>query len=300
MSSINFSEKFPVGEADENTRIDKLLSSWLPELSRSKWQELIRRDCVKIDGESIKPSYRVSAGEAVDIEVPEDFDSDSLVPEDLPLDVVYEDPFLIGVNKPSSLVVHPGPGHETGTLANALIYHYEDLPDLPDPTRPGIVHRLDKDTSGVIVVARTGETYLELKEQFKNRTVDKEYIALVDGHFDEKKGLIDAPVGRSNKDKTKMKVKLGGKEARTEFAVLDEFSNSTLLKVKPVTGRTHQIRVHMNYIGHQILGDSYYGAPPADRLMLHASRLTVTHPVKGSDLTLEAPIPEELKKLFVR
>lgn len=291
-----YSEVFPIGKTEANIRIDKLVSIRYPEITRTKWQKLIKEGHVKVDGSQVKPSYRVSEGERIEIRVPEDFESKPLVPQDIPLEVVYEDQSLIGINKPTSLVVHPGPGHEKGTLANGLIYRYEDLPKLPDPTRPGMVHRLDKETSGIIVVARTAEAFYDLKDQFKNREVDKEYIALVDGHFDEQSGLIDAPVGRSSKDKTRMNVKLGGKEARTKFWVKEERENSTLLKVKPITGRTHQIRVHMNYINHKIIGDSYYGGPPGERLMLHAHRLTVRHPKKGTNLTLKAPVPEEFEE----
>jgi len=293
MNISDLPEDFVVGKMEEDIRIDKLISIWFPDVSRSKWQDLIKSGNITVDGSKTKSSYRVSAGEKIEIDIPEGFNSKRLVPQDIPLDVVYEDSYLIGINKPSSLVVHPGPGHEKGTLANGLIYRYEKLPDLPDPERPGIVHRLDKGTSGIIVVARTDEIYLELKDQFKNREVEKEYLAIVDGHFDEKEGLIDAPVGRSAKDKTKMKVKMGGKESRTQFSVIEEFENYTLLRIKPVTGRTHQIRVHMDYINHRILGDSYYGGPPAERLMLHARRLTIRHPVEGTELTLEAPVPDE-------
>jgi len=293
MNISDLPEDFVVGKMEEDIRIDKLISIWFPDVSRSKWQDLIKSGNITVDGSKTKSSYRVSAGEKIEIDIPEGFNSKRLVPQDIPLDVVYEDSYLIGINKPSSLVVHPGPGHEKGTLANGLIYRYEKLPDLPDPERPGIVHRLDKGTSGIIVVARTDEIYLELKDQFKNREVEKEYFAIVDGHFDEKEGLIDAPVGRSAKDKTKMKVKMGGKESRTQFSVIEEFENYTLLRIKPVTGRTHQIRVHMDYINHRILGDSYYGGPPAERLMLHARRLTIRHPVEGTELTLEAPVPDE-------
>lgn len=296
MNLSDLPEDFVVGKMEEDIRIDKLISIWFPDVSRSKWQDLIKSGNITVDGSKTKSSYRVSAGEKIEIDIPEDFDSKRLVPQDIPLDVVYEDSYLIGINKPSSLVVHPGPGHEKGTLANGLIYRYEKLPDLPDPERPGIVHRLDKGTSGIIVVARTDEIYLELKDQFKNREVEKEYLAIVDGHFDEKEGLIDAPVGRSARDKTKMKVKMGGKESRTQFSVIEEFENSTLLRIKPVTGRTHQIRVHMDYINHRILGDSYYGGPPAERLMLHARRLTIRHPVEGKELMLEAPVPDEFAK----
>jgi 23S rRNA pseudouridine1911/1915/1917 synthase len=293
MNLSDLPEDFVVGKMEEDIRIDKLISIWFPDVSRSKWQDLIKSGNITVDGSKTKSSHRVSAGEKIEIDIPEGFNSKRLVPQDIPLDVVYEDSYLIGINKPSSLVVHPGPGHEKGTLANGLVYRYEKLPDLPDPERPGIVHRLDKGTSGIIVVARTDEIYLELKDQFKNREVEKEYLAIVDGHFDEKEGLIDAPVGRSTRDKTKMKVKMGGKESRTQFSVIEEFENSTLLRIKPVTGRTHQIRVHMDYINHRILGDSYYGGPPAERLMLHARRLTIRHPVEGTELTLEAPVPDE-------
>jgi 23S rRNA pseudouridine1911/1915/1917 synthase len=293
MNLSDLPEDFVVGNMEEDIRIDKLISIWFPDVSRSKWQDLIKSGNITVDGSKTKSSHRVSAGEKIEIDIPEGFNSKRLVPQDIPLDVVYEDSYLIGINKPSSLVVHPGPGHEKGTLANGLVYRYEKLPDLPDPERPGIVHRLDKGTSGIIVVARTDEIYLELKDQFKNREVEKEYLAIVDGHFDEKEGLIDAPVGRSTRDKTKMKVKMGGKESRTQFSVIEEFENSTLLRIKPVTGRTHQIRVHMDYINHRILGDSYYGGPPAERLMLHARRLTIRHPVEGTELTLEAPVPDE-------
>ena len=294
---MNIRDDFPVGNLEEDIRIDKLVSIRFPELSRSKWQKLIQSGHVSVDGSQIKPSYRVSPGERIKVDVPEEFLlADELVPQDIPLEIIYEDSCLIGVNKPSSLVVHPGPGHEKDTLANGLIHRYKNLPDLPDPTRPGIVHRLDKGTSGVILVARTEEAYFDLKSQFKNREVEKEYLALVEGRFEEKSGLIDAPVGRSTKDKTKMKVRLGGKESKTEFSVIEEFEDATLLRVKPLTGRTHQIRVHMDYIDHKIVGDSYYGGPPGERLMLHASRLTVRHPEKGTKISLEAKPPEEFDR----
>lgn len=196
MNLSNYSEVFPVGKGEEDIRIDKLISIRLPGLSRNKWQELISSGHVTVDGSRVKPSYRVTAGETIEIDVPENFDSEELIPQNIPLEVIYEDDSLIGINKPNSLVVHPGPGHEKGTLANGLVYRYENLPKFPSSTRPGIVHRLDKGTSGAIVVGRTPEAYLNLKDQFKNREVDKEYLALVDGHFDEKSGLINAPVGR--------------------------------------------------------------------------------------------------------
>lgn len=295
---MNIKREYVIREEERNTRIDKLLATLIPSKSRSSWQKLIKQGNVTIEDSSIKPSYKVTPGERIDIEVPERFDSRELVPQRLPLEVVYEDSSIIGVNKPDSMVVHPGPGHQEGTLANGLIYRYPDLPRLPDPTRPGIVHRLDKNTSGILVIARTDHAFRDLKSQFKDREVGKEYFALVAGKFEENSGLVDAPVGRSSKDKTKMTVKLGGKEARTKFQVINRLSDSTLLKVKPLTGRTHQIRVHMDYIGHRILGDSYYGGPSYKRLMLHSKRLKLTHPKNRKKVTLEAPTPQEFEKFL--
>lgn len=295
---MNIKREYLVREEERNTRIDKLLATLIPSRSRSSWQKLIKQGHVTIKDSEIKPSYKVTPGERIDIEVPEAPDSRELVPQRLPLEIVYEDSSLIGVNKPDSQVVHPGPGHQKGTLANGLIYRYPDLPRLPDPTRPGIVHRLDKNTSGILAVARTKNAFRDLKGQFKDREVEKEYFALVSGQFEENHGLIDAPVGRSSKDKTKMTVKLGGKEAQTRFKVINQLSDSTLLKVKPLTGRTHQIRVHMDYIGHRILGDRYYGGPPYNRLMLHSKRLKVKHPESGKIITLEAPTPQEFEKFL--
>ncbi|MFW6111568.1 MAG: RluA family pseudouridine synthase [Candidatus Bipolaricaulota bacterium] len=292
---MNIKREYVVREEERNTRIDKLLATLLPSRSRSRWQKLINQGHVTIEDSRIKPSYKVTPGERIDIEVPESFNSRELVPQQLPLEIVYEDSSIIGINKPDSLVVHPGPGHQKGTLANGLIYRYPDLPGLPDPTRPGIVHRLDKNTSGILVIARTNEAFRDLKGQFKDREVEKEYLALVSGRLKENRGLIDAPVGRSSKDKTKMTVKLGGKEAQTRFRVINRLSDFTLLKVMPLTGRTHQIRVHMDYIGHRILGDRYYGGPPHNRLMLHSKRLKVKHPETGKIISLEAPTPQEFE-----
>ncbi len=294
---MSISREFVVRKEEKGERIDKLLAELLADLSRSKWQELIRGGHVRVAGATKKPSYQVKPGDGIEIEIPESADSDELVAQDLPLDVVYEDETLLGVNKPSPMVVHPGPGHEKGTLANALINRYPELPELPKTNRPGIVHRLDKDTSGVLAVARSETAFRKLKAQFKEREVGKVYLALVAGNFKEEAGMIDAPVGRSSKDKTKMTVKLGGKEAQTRFRVLKEYEDSSLLEVRPQTGRTHQIRVHMVYIDHRIIGDSYYGGREGERLMLHSRSLTVRHPENGENLTLTAPLPEEFAKL---
>lgn len=293
---MDISKEFVVQKDEKETRIDKLLANLLPGLSRTKWQGLIEDGQVTVAGAERKSSYQVKPGEKVEIKIPEDYGSQELVPQEIPLDVVYEDRAIIGVNKPSPMVVHPGPGHEKGTLANALAFHYPNLPEIPDSTRPGIVHRLDKDTSGVLAVARTVSAYKSLKSQFKEREVEKVYLALVSGKFEEESGMIDAPIGRSAKDKTRMTVKLGGKDSRTKFRVLEEFGDHSLLEVRPLTGRTHQIRVHMDYIDHRVVGDSYYGGKPHDRLMLHSRSLSVKHPETGEAITLSAPIPEEFEE----
>lgn len=293
---MDISKEFVVKKDEKETRIDKLLANLLPDLSRSKWQGLIKDGQVTIAGAERKSSYRVKPGEKVEIKIPEDYGSQELAPQDLPLNVIYEDSALIGINKPRPMVVHPGPGHEKGTLANALAFHYPNLPEIPDSTRPGIVHRLDKDTSGILAVAKTVSAYKSLKSQFKEREVEKVYLALVNGKFEEESGMIDAPIDRSAKDKTKMTVKLGGKDSRTRFRVLGEFGDRSLLEVRPLTGRTHQIRVHLDYIDHRVVGDSYYGGEPHDRLMLHSRDLSVHHPETGETITLSAPIPEKFEE----
>ena len=294
---MTIKREFLIAETEEDLRIDKLLSRRFPDRSRSRWQKFIETGAVSVSGATVKSSYRVTPGEKVEMDMTDFSESEGLIPQKISFDVIHEDRYILGINKPDSLVVHPGPGHPKGTLANGLIYRYSDLPEVPDPERPGIVHRLDMDTSGVLVVARTADAYYDLKDQFKAREVEKEYLALVDGKFDEEAGVIEAPVGRKNRDKTKMGVKLGGKKARTEFRVEREFANSTLLKVKPLTGRTHQIRVHLKYIGHRVLGDTYYGGPDYKRLMLHSRQLTLTHPKTKQWITLKAPLPDEFEEL---
>ncbi len=291
-------KKHIVTEAEKNKRVDKLLSSLDDSLSRNSWQRQITQGNVKVNSSQVKPSYKVTPGEKIKIDTVEDLQIHKLKPQNLPLDVVYEDNQIIGINKKSSTVVHPGPGNWDGTLANALIYHYENLPRPTNHLRPGIVHRLDKETSGIVVVARTEKAFYTISNQFRNREINKEYLALVEGHFTEKEGLIKAPIGRNNKIPTRMAVKLNGKDSETEFSVLKEFQNSTLLKICPKTGRTHQIRVHMDYIEHPVLGDSSYGGPSCQRMMLHALNITLTHPKRGQKLTLTAPTPHTFNQVL--
>lgn len=287
--------KVSKGEAGE--RIDLLVADWLDSLSRNRVQKLIRGKKITVNGKAVKASHSVGKGEKISIILPDENDGTELVPQSIDFDVLYEDQHIIGVNKPPGLVVHPGPGHPDGTLVNGLLDHCGSLPETDNPRRPGIVHRLDKETSGVLVGAKTEQAYNNLVEQFKNRSVFKEYLGRVQGVFEEDQGVINAPVGRSRRDKTKMAVTVSGKPATTRFSVWREINGDSLLKIYPQTGRTHQIRVHMNYIGHPIVGDSRYGGKEAERMFLHAYKLRITHPESTQSLELEAPIPALFRRL---
>lgn len=286
-----------VKRENKGMRVDKLLAVLDETVSRSKWKTAINTGQVTVNDEQVKPSYTVNPGDEIEVRKPQSLQPPRLEPEKGPLDVVYEDDQVLGINKANSTVVHPGPGNWHGTLANALAYYYDDLPSPEDELRPGIVHRLDKETSGILIVARTEMAYYDLASQFRKRRVDKDYLAVVEGGFSERRGMIDAPIGRDPKNPTRMTVKFGGKESRTEFLVVEEFEDSTLLRVKPRTGRTHQIRVHLKYIGHEIIGDMRYGGRESSRLMLHAREITFTHPKKKTELTLKSPIPTEFPEV---
>jgi 23S rRNA pseudouridine1911/1915/1917 synthase len=249
---------------------------------------------VRLFGKPLKPSFILEGGLKIEVEM-EILDLDlTPKPQPIPLDIIYEDDCLIVVNKPSGLVVHPAPGHPSETLVNGLLNHCPLSGGAP--TRPGIVHRLDKETSGVLVVAKSDRAYGNLVEQFKRGEVAKEYLALVHGLIEEDEGLIDAPIGRDPKNRKRMRVG-EGKEAVTEFRVLERFKDKTLLLVVPKTGRTHQIRVHLRYIGHPILGDQTYGLrkdrnKKRGRFMLHAYKISLWHPRTGKRITFKAPIPK--------
>ncbi len=270
-------------------RIDQVLANAFPELSRTEIQQEIRSGKVTISGESIsRPSHRVRAGDCIQWEIP---DKPILTPHPIPLSILYEDSDMIVIDKPSGLVVHPGAGTTETTLVEGLLVD-RGLPVSDDPARPGIVHRLDKETTGVIVVAKTLEALESLKRQFTDRSTKKHYIAVVDGIFQETEGHIDAPIGRNPAMPQRMSIQASGRPAQTEFNVLSELEGSSLLWIRPRTGRTHQIRVHLRYIGHSVLGDEKYGGKEADRLMLHAWRLMIRHPIRGEQMEFRAPIPE--------
>jgi 23S rRNA pseudouridine1911/1915/1917 synthase len=238
-------------------------------------------------------------------------------PENIPLDVVYEDQWLVVVNKPPDLVVHPAKGHQTGTLVNALVYHFQHLSGVQGPLRPGIVHRLDRDTSGLILIIKDEAVHEDVARQFEEREVDKEYVAICEGRVELDSDLIDAPIGPDPRDRQKMLVRQSsGKPARTIYEVVERFKRFTVVRCFPQTGRTHQIRVHMQSIGHPIVADSLYGhrdaiylsdivgrghsqdeAPLLDRQALHARRLSIHHPVLGKDMTFDAPVPADMMRL---
>ena len=290
---------------ESKVRLDKLLAEQVPELSRSAAQRLITAGRVTVDGEIAKPSHKVRQGEEVVALLPAEESAEPL-PEQIPLDIVYEDKALLVVNKPAGMVVHPAPGHPAGTLVNAVLAYCPELA-ASDDDRPGIVHRLDRDTSGLILIAKSDKARRALQRQFKERQVHKAYLALLDGHLQPAWGRVEAPVGRDPHHRQRMTVLAGGREAVTEYHVLEQFAHQvgpaagdyTLIEAQPLTGRTHQIRVHFASIGHPVVGDQVYGRRktglPVPRQFLHARRLGFKHPSTGHRLELEAPLPEELE-----
>jgi 23S rRNA pseudouridine1911/1915/1917 synthase len=270
-------------------RLDRYLADACPELSRTDVQQAIREGKVFVSGKTIRrPAHRVREGDTIRWDIAEE---PILVPKRIPLSILYEDDALIAVDKPTGLVVHPGAGTTETTLVEGLLAD-RALPVSDDPARPGVVHRLDKETSGVIVFAKTLQALDSLKHQFADRTAKKHYIAVADGTFDEQEGLIDAPISRDPTLPQRRSIQAGGRRSETEFTVLSNLGDASLLWVRPRTGRTHQIRVHFRYIGHPIRGDDKYGGSRYDRLMLHAWRLQIRHPVDDSALEFRAPVPD--------
>jgi 23S rRNA pseudouridine1911/1915/1917 synthase len=284
-------------------RLDQYLVQEIPDLSRSQAKKLIQQGHVLVSGHPAKPNKSVQPGDKVTVHVPPP-DRDVLLPEDLPLDIIYEDTELIVANKPAGMVVHPARGHATGTLVNALLATYPDLAamsqvDADSTQRPGIVHRLDRDTSGLIVVARTGTALRHLRRQFKSRTVQKLYVALVFGRPTVSEGVIDVPLGRDPRHRQKFAPRAGGKAARTRFRLIERLNDYSLLEIGLETGRTHQIRVHLAWLGCPVVGDIVYGRKKRpfglDRQFLHAWQLRFTHPRRGNLLSVEAPLDEQLQ-----
>ena len=296
-----------VSEAEQGTRLDTLLGSLGFLVSRSAAARLIDDGHVLVNGASAVKKYAVRAGERIEIEVPDPEPSD-LIPEHIPLDIRFEDEHMIVLSKPAGLVVHPAQGHWSGTLVHALLAHADDLGTMQGEDRPGIVHRLDKDTSGLMMVAKSDRAQFALQEAIKVRSVDRRYLALVHGWIAPDSGLIDAPLARDARERMRMSVsdRAEAKQSVTTFRVLERFEAGryddgfTLLECKLYTGRTHQIRVHMAYIKHPCVGDPIYGLgrPRADldleRQFLHAYRLELAHPISGETLSFVDPLPEDL------
>jgi 23S rRNA pseudouridine1911/1915/1917 synthase len=301
-----------VTEKHVGKRLDIFIAHYEPHISRNRIQTMIKDGLALVNGRAEKTGYKVKIGEVIALELPEKKEFEVL-PEPIPLNVIYEDAQFIVLNKPPGLVVHPAPGNYTGTLVNALLYHYGSLPSSGPGTRgsarerAGIVHRLDKDTSGVMVVARTQEALRSLSAQFKNRIVKKRYLAVVVGVIKKGSGAIEAGLGRHVKERKKISVYTNrAREAITLYTVKERFRRATLITVEIKTGRTHQIRVHMAHIGHPILGDSVYGGTkaakfddiPVTRQMLHAESLSILHPETGHPMTFTIPPPGDMAKVI--
>lgn len=268
-------------------------------LSRSRIQKLITDGNVTVDGKSAKASLRLAAGAVVAVELPEPEATD-IAPENIPLDILYEDEDVIVVNKARGMVVHPAAGVSSGTLVNALLAHCKDLSGINGALRPGIVHRLDKDTSGVMIAAKNDAAHRSLAEQIQEKTAKRVYWAILTGNIREEEGVIHGAIGRNPKDRQKMAVvRENGKDATTNFRVLERFGAYTLVECRLMTGRTHQIRVHMAYIGHPVLGDPKYGAKKCpfsiEGQALHSKTLMFTHPRTGEKMEFEAPLPEDMQ-----
>lgn len=287
-------------------RLDVWLSQIETGLSRARIQDLIRTGNIIVNGKPAKPSLSLQPGQEIGITVPPPVDVE-LKPEAIPLAVLFEDADLIVLNKPAGLVVHPAAGHASGTLVNALLAHCGDLAGIGGEKRPGIVHRLDRDTTGVMVVAKNETSMRALVNQFRHRQVTKEYLALVWGHPNPPAGRTETLIGRNPNDRKKMCTRpTTGRPAITNYETAETFTDTALLRVRIETGRTHQIRVHMAFLGHPIIGDPHYGRPRRDllpaplpaRQMLHAARLRFTHPSTGKDVVFEAPLPQDMRELL--
>ena len=288
--------------ADESgSRLDTFVSGRLPELSRTYTQKLIADGYVTVNERAAKASYKVNAGDRLAVTIPPPTPS-TLVAEDIPLNIVYEDKDLLVIDKPAGLTVHPAPGSPSHTLVNALLSRFTDLPTGDDLARPGIVHRLDKDTSGLMLVARNRIALNKLASQFKARSVVKAYLVLVRGHLSPESGFIDAPIGRDPRHRKRMVVVNEGRQARTEYQVIKYTGDCTLLEARLETGRTHQIRVHLSAIGYPVVGDTTYGvkSPLLSRQFVHACRLGFRLPSSGQYVEFESELPPDLEQALAK
>ena len=287
---------------EEGIRIDRYLAKQKPELSRSMIQKLIEDHAVLVNQKPVRTSYQIRKQDQITIQIPEVKES-NMKAQDIPIDIIYEDQDILVVNKPKGMVVHPANGNPDGTLVNAIMAKCKDgLSGIGGELRPGIVHRLDKDTSGLLIVAKNDQAHIKMSEQIKNREVKKIYIALVKGIVKENEATIQMPIGRSQQDRKKMAVRKDGKEAVTHFKVLKRYLHNTLLELKIDTGRTHQIRVHMAQIGHPVVGDMVYSKGKnefgVEGQCLHAKSLEFKHPITKKEMKLEAPLPKYFQDII--
>jgi 23S rRNA pseudouridine1911/1915/1917 synthase len=282
---------------EQDERLDKYVCRKLTQLSRTRVQKLIAGGHITVNDQAAKPGLRLNLGDRLKVIIPPTPPS-RLAPEAMPLNIFYEDDDLLVVDKPAGLTVHPAPGHPGHTLANALLSHFPHLADISDSLRPGIVHRLDKDTSGVMVVAKNSSAQANLAEQFKTHSVAKTYMVLVKGKLTPENGVIEAAIGRDPRNRKRMAVVAGGREARTEYKVIKYIGDYTLLEVMPETGRTHQIRVHLAAIGFPVVGDKIYGvkSPYLDRQFMHACRLGFSLLSTGEHVEFKSELPADLEK----
>ncbi len=300
--------KFIVNDDKGGTRLDLFLSGETGK-TRSSLGQLIASGHVTVNGTQRKAGYKLKPGEIVTLDLPEEPREDILTPEPIPLDVLYRDDEIVIINKPAGLVMYPAAGHPGGTLMNALAHLVGKLATVGGPLRPGVVHRLDRDTSGLVVVALSDPAYHHLVRQFRERTIEREYITLVSGDIRDDEGVIDLPIGRSRYDRKRMSTRSRrGKEAKTFWRVTERFGPATLLRVRLATGRTHQIRVHLAAMGHPVMGDRTYGRKtrielnrrriPIPRQMLHAGTLGITHPSTGERLLFQSPLPDDMEEIL--
>ncbi len=307
--------EFGIPARHEGRRLDAYLAGRFADYSRTFIKSLIEAEAIIVNGRSVKPAYTTCAGDRVLALVPQQRTTE-VPPEDIPLDIIHEDRWIVVINKPPDIVVHPSRGHQSGTLVNALVHHFQTLSDVGGPLRPGIVHRLDRDTSGVILIVKDRSVHEQIARQFEERTTQKEYIAICEGVLDLDSDLIDAPIGRHPRREEKMAVEgRNQKSATTVYEVLERYERFTLVRCLPRSGRTHQIRVHLAHLRHPIVCDTHYGRrdrlyvsdltggehPPHQepllaRQALHAHRLTIHHPGVVEKMTFEAPLPQDMQR----
>ena len=293
--------KFKVEQPEENTRLDVFISTKFQDKSRSYIQGIIENGGARVNNKQKKSNYKLKINDEVCIDIPENKELD-VAAEKIKLNILYEDSDVIVINKPQGMVVHPAPGNYTGTLVNALLYHCKDLSGINGVNRPGIVHRIDKDTSGILVVAKNDRAHKFLAEQLKEHTMTRVYIALVEGIVKADEGTIDAPLGRHPVERIKISIVKDGRNAVTHYRVIERFKNNTLIECKLETGRTHQIRVHMAHIGHTLVGDAVYGYKKQrfnlKGQMLHAKKLGFIHPTTGRYMEFESNVPDYFVRII--